>query len=105
MTQRERVAVDEIVARLKMDHHAEQVFLYGSAARGQLEDGSDIDLLAVLPKADWETKKHVCDLCFDYELNLGRIISVVCIESSDFNSPVRRNSPFLVNVRNEGVVQ
>lgn len=105
MNQEERQVVAEIVAHLKRDYNAERVVLYGSAVRGQLEDGSDIDLLAVLPQADWEVKKKICDLCFDYELNLGRIISIVCVESADFHSSLRQHSPFLMNVRKEGIAQ
>jgi predicted nucleotidyltransferase len=105
MNQKERQVVDAIVARLKHDYHAEQVYLYGSAVRGQLEPDSDIDLLAVLPEANWEIKKKICDLCFENELSLGRIISVVCIASQDFYSSARQCSPFLLNVRKEGVAQ
>lgn len=101
----EKRVVGEIVARLKHDYRAEAIFLYGSAARGQLDVESDVDLLAVLPRADWEIKKKVCDLCFQYELNLGRIVSVVCVDSADFHSPARQCSPFLLNVRKEGIEQ
>jgi predicted nucleotidyltransferase len=60
LTQHEREVLAGVVRRLKTDFHAEQVILYGSAARGEMDSESDIDLLAVMADADWETKKKVC---------------------------------------------
>ena len=40
-------AVRRIVARLAADYQPQQVFLFGSVARGQEREGSDIDLLVV----------------------------------------------------------
>ena len=65
LTQHERNVLAGVVQRLKTEFHAEQVMLYGSAARDELDEGSDIDLLAILPEADWATKKKVCDMCFE----------------------------------------
>ena len=56
-----------------------------------------------MPCADWETKKKVCDICIEAELDIGRIISVLCIgKDAATNSPLR-SSPLLATVRTEGV--
>ena len=103
LTQQERDVLAGVVRRLKTDFHAEQVMLYGSAVRGEMDKESDVDLLAIMPCADWATKKRVCDLCFEAELGLGRIISVLCIgKDAAENSPLR-SSPLLALVRTEGV--
>jgi predicted nucleotidyltransferase len=67
----ERDVLAGIVHRLKTQWNACQVLLYGSAARGELDGSSDIDIMAILPIADWETKKQICDLCFEAELDIG----------------------------------
>ncbi len=45
----EREVLSDVVKKLKTEFGAEQVMLYGSAARGEMDRESDIDLLAVLP--------------------------------------------------------
>ena len=104
MNEHERDVLADVVRRLKTEFHAEQVVLYGSAARGQMDRESDVDLLAVLPCADWATKKRVCDLCFDVEMSIGRIISVLCVSKDAIENSPLRSSPLLDQVRREGVV-
>ena len=43
LTQHEREVLAGVVRRLKTDFHSEQVILYGSAARGEMDKESDID--------------------------------------------------------------
>jgi predicted nucleotidyltransferase len=47
--------VQDTVGRILSVVSAKQVFLFGSATRGDLQDNSDIDLLAVAPnRIDYE---------------------------------------------------
>ena len=105
LTQQERDVLAVVVRRLKTDFHAEQVLLYGSAVRGAMDTESDVDLLAILPCADWETKKRVCDVCFEAELEIRRIISVLCISKDALENSPLRSSPLVATVRREGLPQ
>jgi predicted nucleotidyltransferase len=42
-------AIDRLVGRIVEDVHPLRVLLFGSATRGELAAGSDIDLLVVMP--------------------------------------------------------
>jgi autotransporter-associated beta strand protein len=44
--------LDEVTGRLAAEFQPEQVWLFGSHAWGQPDEGSDIDLLVVVPKSD-----------------------------------------------------
>jgi len=46
------VSLDEIVARLVAGLHPEQIYLFGSRARGKGRNDSDYDLLVILPESD-----------------------------------------------------
>ncbi len=81
----------------------ESVILYGSQARGDATDSSDIDVLVVL-----KSMLHPCDemdktlefmsqICLDYDV----VISWQFISATEFYD---RNSPFIFNVRREGIV-
>ena len=99
----EKSVLRNIVQRLKAEFGAEQVLLYGSAARGDMDSESDIDLMAIMPRSDWETKKRVCDMCFEAELNIGRIISVRCVSSNANQGGGIVHSPLISNVQREGI--
>lgn len=44
--------LNELTCRLAKEFQPEQVWLFGSHAWGQPDDGSDIDLLVVVPDSD-----------------------------------------------------
>ncbi len=102
---KEQAVIADIVRRLKSEFGAQRVTLYGSAARGTMDAESDIDLIAVLPVADWETKKRVADLCFEAEMEIERIVSVLCVSRDTVERTPFRSSPLLQAVRREGVPQ
>jgi predicted nucleotidyltransferase len=81
---------------------AKEVCLYGSAARGQMETGSDIDIFLVLPKVNWQIEKEIIELCFDAELKCGRVFSVVCYSVDDIQKGPLKESPLVLNVRKQG---
>ena len=53
LTDQEKVLLRDLALALRDRHGALSIQIYGSAARGELEDGSDIDLFVVLPEVDW----------------------------------------------------
>jgi predicted nucleotidyltransferase len=80
-----------------------QVIMYGSYVRGAATEDSDIDVLIVVDDAldPFEVRKSLSDILFDIILEKGELISVIAIPEHLFNN---YNSPFLLNVKEEGVV-
>ena len=79
-----------------------KILLFGSHARGDAAESSDIDVLVVL-KGDIDSCAEVdrtisitAPLCLENDV----VISCVFISDDDYNN---RQSPFLMNVRREGV--
>jgi len=97
----ERRVLSQLAQRLRSELEAQHVWLYGSAARGELQAQSDIDLLVVLPTVDWEIEKRVIDCCFDSELQLDRIVSPTCVTERDLTQSPLRASPFLHNAQRD----
>ncbi|WP_017305777.1 nucleotidyltransferase domain-containing protein [Spirulina subsalsa] len=97
--------LEQVTAAL-VDHYQDRmksVVLYGSQARGDARDYSDIDLLIILKTLD-----HPCD-----EINQTTdLISQICLEhdvviSWHFMDQERFNdqdSPFMFHVKKEGIV-
>jgi len=79
-----------------------QIFLYGSQARGQATPDSDLDILVVLdPLNDGSEDWNRCiDFTAEIAAQTGELISVLVTSLSDYNN---RGHPLLINIRKEGI--
>ena len=95
-------ALSRVTQILRSRFGAKEVILYGSAARGQLDEESDIDLLVVLPGVNWETQKEIIAVCFDAQLECGRVFSATCYTTDEMEHSPLRSSPLVLAARKEG---
>jgi predicted nucleotidyltransferase len=98
----ERSILSKVVQTLRDRFGATEVILYGSAARGQMDEESDIDLLMVFPELDWEMQKEIIGVCFDAGLQCGRVISPNCYTKEELEHSPLRSSPLVLTARKEG---
>ncbi|MDZ7625259.1 MAG: nucleotidyltransferase domain-containing protein [Ignavibacteriaceae bacterium] len=94
--------VKDALKKLYEDNLVE-IILYGSYARNDFNENSDIDLLVVLNKLDSAGKEidKIVDEIYDINLKYNTFISIVPITNKDYRMI---NSPLLLNVRKEGVL-
>ena len=96
------------VAKLSADilkDKLDSVILYGSYARGDFDEESDIDMmiLADVPVAEcWQYTQTIADKMTDMELLYNIIISVHVVSSAVFNQYMN-DLPFYRNVDREGI--
>ena len=79
-----------------------KVILYGSWARGEASEGSDIDLAVVL-SGDVDAGKELdrmVDIVSEINLTNGLLLAVYPVSEKDFKL---LKSPLLMNIRREGV--
>lgn len=75
-----------------------EIVLYGSVARDEAAEDSDVDVLIVVDSLDGTDQLH--DLAFDIGLDHGVVISPQIQTTERFEA--RQDSPFLQNVLAEG---
>ena len=102
LTSQEKQVLAGLVKVLRDQFGAREIVLYGSAARDELDEGSDIDLLVVLPEVNWEIEKEIIQVCFSSELECGRVFSAVCYGVDELDHGPLRQSPLILNARREG---
>ena len=80
----------------------ENMILYGSFARDEAYEGSDIDILVILrPPFDYaNAMRKTSELTANMSIQYDVVISRVFVSNSDFKE---RNLPFFMNVRREGI--
>jgi predicted nucleotidyltransferase len=80
-----------------------KVILYGSYVRGEATRDSDVDILVLIEQSlnPFEVRESLSDLLFDILLEEGELISVIAVPEHFFEN---YNSPFMLNVKKEGLV-
>jgi hypothetical protein len=84
----------------KYEEKIDSMILFGSVARGDAKEDSDIDILVV---GDVGVEELV-DISFSILLKYGKLISVKDMKKDHFNFLVHEEYSFIKNVLGEGVV-
>ncbi|RMF50600.1 MAG: nucleotidyltransferase domain-containing protein [Bacteroidetes bacterium] len=100
--------IREVLCRLKQglsDLYGERlkgVYLFGSYARGEADEESDIDVLIVLDRVDNYSQEidHTSELVAQLSLDSDKSISCVYLSEDRWK---REETMFLINVREEAV--
>lgn len=98
----ERKALEAIVNKISLMYPMiKEIILYGSKARGDYEEESDIDLLFITDSAlPREKRSEIYDAIYEIEVQHDVVVSVVFINKSDFQS---KKTHFLRQVKREGI--
>lgn len=79
------------------------VILYGSHARGDVNQYSDLDILLILDyKIDWQLKDKIYEVCSNLNLKYDVWIDVSILSQDDMES-IRGKQPFVQNALREGI--
>lgn len=100
--------LNEIITLLKLwfsqyyQENLHQLILYGSQARGDAQKYSDIDILIVLKRAFnyRQELNNTSDIICDLSLKYDTVVSRAFISQESFE---KDNTPFLLNIRREGI--
>lgn len=88
-----------------LGNNLSKVILYGSYARGDYRENSDVDVMILVKLMETEIKKiapTVYDMAYDIELEKGIHISIVIKNEEQFEYWMD-TLPFYGNVNSEGV--
>lgn len=80
------------------------IILYGSVARGEATDSSDVDVaIIVKEQMDSNTKRRFVSWAANMDIRYERVFSIVDIQESNMKR-WEHILPFYQNVRKEGIV-
>ena len=77
--------------------------LYGSHARGEADEGSDVDLLLLLegPVEVGKEIRRCSGLVASLALEAGLVLSLIPVSAEDYRAS---QDPYLINARREGAI-
>jgi len=80
-----------------------KVYIFGSAVRDSMEEGSDIDLLVVLDNRDDVVEKKISDVAFRMSLENDILINEIVYSREVYESKRFRVTPLFKNIQKDGV--
>jgi predicted nucleotidyltransferase len=81
--------------------HIRLLYLFGSRARGDAEEGSDYDFMVVVDAAGQPLKEKVLDIEVEFLNEFDQVSS--CIVYDEQGWAWRKNSPLGINILREGI--
>jgi len=79
------------------------VRLFGSFARGEADEESDVDVAVVLKRADWNTRREVIDLATDVGLSVELLISPTIFDHETYERWREQERPLVMDIERDGV--
>ena len=89
--------------RLKKGYHAEKVILYGSFARGEATEDSDVDILVIAPTTERFFERMATVLSLVRDLYHGLALSPIVMRPDEVVKRLKVGDPFVQEIVETGV--
>ena len=98
-------ALTELLHRLYDQFHVVSVILYGSVARGEADEESDIDLLIITAEPLSRPARHdITDVVFDVNLHYGTNFSTLVLDQHAWKTGAVAVLPLKEAIMQDGIL-
>jgi predicted nucleotidyltransferase len=105
LTKEQREAVLEAKKWLMKQFPVEMLVVFGSVARGEDDEESDLDLLVITSEVmTYRDRNAISDIIFEINYSYGTNISIVVVDAFSWNKGIYSLIPFYSEVQRDGVV-
>ncbi len=103
MSEKLKVILKELATKIKKEFQDAEVILFGSVARGDDTEESDVDILVLLDKREKGTFDKIIDICFQIEQEYDVVISPLVHTREEWNSFPCNVSEIKYSIEKEGI--
>ncbi len=79
------------------------IIVYGSKARGDVREDSDLDVLLIIKEGDWRYKLQLADAGYDLAIGTDCVPSIIILTEEEKNERIQNESVFYEFVQEEGI--
>lgn len=80
-----------------------KIVLFGSRARGDFDEDSDIDIALIVRELTPKLKDKILDNVAEFELKHDVVLSVIILSEEDFNHLKERERRIALDIEREGI--
>ena len=104
ITKRQSDALAQIKSRIMADFVVVDFVLYGSTARGEADEESDVDIMIVLSEPISRIKRHeITDIVFDANLQFGTNFSTLVVDQESWDTGIISVLPLRDEIIRDGI--
>lgn len=104
LRENDKISIDEFKNSVAAKFPAAKFILYGSKARGDDNEFSDIDILVLLnQEITTKIEEEIFDIGFEIGLTYNIVFGIVVENDTFWNSPISKAMPFHWMVLKEGI--
>lgn len=96
--------IKKIAERLKKEYSAEKVILYGSYAKGEAAEDSDVDLFIIAPTNERFFQRMATVLRLIRDLKKGIPIEPIVLTSNEVKERIEIGDQFIKQIIEEGII-
>jgi uncharacterized protein len=100
----DRIIAEKLKSRLSEKILIIDMRIFGSRARGEGDNYSDMDVFLKVESLNRDQKETIHDLTWETGLEYGLVISPLIFTREEIENSPLRSSPVLMNIFREGVV-
>lgn len=106
LNDREKKIIESFVKELKekLGDNIVSIRLFGSKARGDFREGSDIDIFILVKKKTLKVRDAITEIEVNYDIDYNLPISTVLYSLFEYKKNKELGSFFFENVEKEGVI-
>ncbi len=105
ITDTEKEAIRNLYTKIKDELYVDRIILFGSKARGDAEEYSDVDLLVLTNKTKTRNdREKLSEIAADINIDYGVALSCLYFNLSEWEQGDNVNPSLKDNVEKEGIV-
>ena len=84
--------------------YVQNIYLFGSKARGDFDEDSDIDILVTLKNYDWKLGDKIRRIGYELDEEIDSKFSIIVLPESEFQTLKQNRFQFIQNVIRDEVL-